>query len=54
VLGIGGFGVIREAVYIPEARAYQRMHFSEVSDDAPLPNYLHNSDGTVVSLFEGE
>ena len=52
VLGIGSYGLIREAVYIPEARAFQRKHSLEETD-SPLPNFLHTSNGTVLSIFEG-
>lgn len=52
VLGIGSYGLIREAVYIPEARAFKRKHSLDATD-SPLPNYLHTSNGTVISLFEG-
>ena len=54
MLGIGSFGLIREAVYIPAARAFKAKHsFDNLSiSDEPVPSYLHTSDGTVVSLFE--
>lgn len=52
MLGIGSFGLIREAVYIPEARAFQLKHSLEETD-SPLPSFLHMSNGTIVSTFEG-
>ena len=68
MLGIGSFGLIREAVYIPQVRALQRRADAALCNDsstgkrkileqnqkdrAPLNEYIRSPSGEIVSIFD--